>query len=390
MPRQVWYLVIGMFLNTVGSSFLWPLNAIYIHHHLGKTLTIAGFVLMLNSLAAVVGNLLGGYLFDKIGGFKTIVIGVTLNIGALSLLMFWHDWWPYVILLTVIGFSGGVVFPAMYALIGAAWPEGGRKAFNTLFLSNNVGVAIGPALAGFIADMNFEYVFKANFFTYLIFFLLVVTTYKRFDTKSMAPKNVLAERGGKESKAGLYALLTLCLALVLCWMSYSQWSATISSYTQGLGMSLSQYSVIWTINGLLVVGFQPVIRPLVRRWEKKLKHQLALGLVLMSFSFCIVAVAEEFTMFAAAMVILTLGEVFFTPIIPTIANQLAPKGRQGFYQGIVNSATTIGRMIGPLFGGMMVDIFDMQTLMWSVVVLLLVAIIPACAWHTNNKENSEN
>lgn len=65
---------------------------------------------MLNSLAAVIGNLLGGYLFDRIGGFKTIVIGVTLNIVTLGLLVFWHDWWPYVILLTIIGFSGGVVF----------------------------------------------------------------------------------------------------------------------------------------------------------------------------------------------------------------------------------------------------------------------------------------
>lgn len=380
MPKQVWYLVIGMFLNTVGSSFLWPLNSIYIHHHLGKTLTIAGIVLMMNSLAAVVGNLLGGYLFDRIGGFKTIVIGVTLNVLALVTLMFWHDWWPYVILLTIIGFSGGVVFPAMYALIGAAWPEGGRKAFNTLFLANNVGVAIGPALSGFIADMQFDYVFKANFFTYLIFFTLVITTYKRFDTKSMAPKNVIAERGMKKVNTGLYAILTLCVALVLCWVSYSQWSATISSYTQGLGMSLSEYSVIWTINGLLIVAFQPLIRPVIRRWEKKLKHQLVLGLILMACSFAIVAVADEFKIFAVAMVVLTLGEVFFTPIIPTIANQLAPKGRQGFYQGIVNSATTIGRTIGPLYGGIMFDLFGMKILMWSLVVLLFIAIIPATAW----------
>ena len=85
-------------------------------------------------------------------------------------------------------------------------------------------------------------------------------------------------------------------------------------------------------------------------------------------------------MFAVAMAILTLGEVFFTPVIPTIANQLAPAGQQGFYQGVVNSATTVGRMIGPVFGGLMVDIYGMKLLMYVVVILLLLAIIPATLW----------
>lgn len=76
MPRTLWLLVIGMFINVTGASFLWPLNTIYIHQHLGKSLTAAGFVLMLNSGANVLGNLFGGYLFDKIGGFKTVVLHV--------------------------------------------------------------------------------------------------------------------------------------------------------------------------------------------------------------------------------------------------------------------------------------------------------------------------
>src|SRR5699024_6257987 len=190
--------------------------------------------------------------------------------------------------------------------------------FNMLFLANNVGVAIGPALAGFIADFNFEYVFIANFFTYLLFFILVVCTFKQFDTKVVRQKQSKDVKGKIKTNPGFYALLTLCMALVLCWMSYSQWTATISSYTQEIGISLSQYSMIWTINGLLIVVFQPFIRPLVKRWNNKLKHQLVLGLILMASSFVIVSVAETFTIFAVAMAILTLGEVFFTPVIPTI------------------------------------------------------------------------
>lgn len=49
MPRALKILIIGMFINVTGASFLWPLNTIYIHNHLGKSLTVAGIVLMLNS-----------------------------------------------------------------------------------------------------------------------------------------------------------------------------------------------------------------------------------------------------------------------------------------------------------------------------------------------------
>ncbi|MER2106102.1 MAG: MFS transporter [Solibacillus sp.] len=376
MPKYLWFLIIGTFVNTVGSSFLWPLNSIYIHNILGKSLTVAGVVLMLNSLAAVFGNLLGGYLFDKLGGYKAILIGVLCNLAALIALTIWHDWPQYIILLTILGFSGGIVFPSIYAMAGSAWPGGGRRAFNAIFLANNVGVAIGPALAGIIADINFEYVFIANLATYFVFFLVVVTTFKRFEVDSIAPKNVIGESTGVRDRAPFIALIILSVSLIFCWIAYSQWMATISTYTQTLNISLSQYSLLWTINGILIVAVQPLIKPLVKRWEDKIKHQLVLGLVLMAVSFGVVYFAGDFRMFAAAMVLLTLGEVFFTPVIPMIANKLAPPGRQGFYQGLVNSATTVGRMIGPLLGGFMVDVYGMQILMLLLVVILLVAIIP--------------
>src|SRR5574339_916511 len=109
MPRALWLLIIGMAVNVTGSSFLWPLNAIYIHDHLGKSLTVAGIVLMLNSAASVFGNLFGGNLFDKIGGYKSILLGIAITLLSLVGLTIWHGWPQYVIFLTIIGFGSGIV-----------------------------------------------------------------------------------------------------------------------------------------------------------------------------------------------------------------------------------------------------------------------------------------
>ena len=396
MPKSVWFLIIGMLVNTTGNSFLWPLNAIYMHDYLGKTLAMAGFVLMLNSAAGVLGNLLGGYLFDRIGGYKSIMIGILLTVASLIGLTIWHGWPHYVWFLTVLGFSGGIVFPGMFALAGAAWPEGGRKAFNSIYLAQNVGVAVGPALAGIVADYRFDYVFVVNLAMYILFFFIALITFRGIDSQNVALKNVMSESKRITNKAPFYALLILSISSVLCWLAYSQWSATISSYTQDLGLGLKQYSLLWTINGLLIVIGQPLIAPLVRRWEHQLKRQLVFGITLIAASFGIVAFAGDFKMFAAAMVVLTFGEMFYTPALPTIANQLAPKGREGFYQGIINSAATAGRMIGPLFGGIMVDQFGMIALVSILVVIVLIGIFPCLIYdrplllsdrHAKNSEN---
>lgn len=91
IPKSVWWLVIGMALNITGSSFLWPLNTIYMKQELGKSLTVAGLVLMINSFGMVIGNLLGGSLFDKLGGYKTILIGTFTCLCSTTLLNFFQD-----------------------------------------------------------------------------------------------------------------------------------------------------------------------------------------------------------------------------------------------------------------------------------------------------------
>lgn len=374
MPKRAWLLIFGMFINIVGASFLWPLNTIYMHEYLGKTLTVAGFVLMANAGAGVIGNLLGGVLFDKLGGYRTLMLGSVISILALIVLVFRHDFVPYVIFLTILGFSSGIVFPSLYAMIGAVWPEGGRKAFNAMYLANNIGVAIGPAVAGLVAARNIDAIFSANLAFYIGFLFLAFFGYRNL-VADTGPATVLNQRKEIRQKAPFYALLIISLGYLVTWIIYSQWSTTISTHALSLGVTLTQYSLIWTVNGVVILLGQPIIAPIVKRFENQLKVQMLIGLTIFFGSFIFVSFAETFGQFLMAMVVLTFGEILLWPAIPTIANQLAPKGRNGFYQGIVNSAATIGKMIGPVAGGVFVDLYDMHTMILMLTSLLLITFI---------------
>lgn len=376
MPKAVWFLIIGMFINTTGNSFLWPLHTIYMHDHLGQTLTMAGFVLMINAGTGVIGNLLGGYLFDRIGGYKSIMFGIILSMVSLLLLTFWHGWPEYIWFVAILGFSGGIVFPSMYALVGSVWPEGGRRAFNAIYLAQNLGVAIGPAVAGLVADNNINNIFLANLLTYVLFLIVAGVFYRKMSVTPNLNASVLKSSKKIKQKAPFYAMMIVSIGYMLTWIAYVQWTSTISTHVLDLGITLKQYSLLWTINGALILAAQPLIKPIIKRLEHRIKTQMIIGIVIFMGSFVVVSYAEDYSMFIVAMVVLTLGEIFIWPAVPTLADQLAPKGREGLYQGIVNSMATIGRMIGPFAGGILVDVYGIQAMFYVFTLLIALAIVP--------------
>lgn len=360
----------------MGNSFLWPLHTIYMHKHLGQTLTMAGFVLMINAGTGVIGNLLGGYLFDRIGGYKSIMFGIILSMASLLMLTFWHGWPEYIWFVAILGFSGGIIFPSMYALVGSVWPEGGRKAFNAIYLAQNLGVAIGPAVAGLVADHNINNIFLANLLTYVLFLIVAGVYYRKMSVAPNVNASVLKNNKKIKQKAPFYAMMIVSIGYMLTWVAYVQWTSTISTHVLDLGITLKEYSLLWTMNGALILVTQPLIKPIISRLEHRIKTQMIIGIVIFMASFVVVSYAEDYTMFIVAMVVLTLGEVFIWPAVPTLAGQLAPKGREGFYQGIVNSMATIGRMIGPFAGGILVDVYGIQAMFFVFTLLIALAIVP--------------
>ncbi|GAA0466491.1 MFS transporter [Alkalibacillus silvisoli] len=373
MPKQIWLLILAMAINVTAASFLWPLNMIYMHYELGTTLAFAGTVLFLNQGAAIIGNLVGGTLFDRLGGYRTIILGgsVTL-VSAITLSMF-HSLVPYTILLICIGFGTGVVVPAMYALAASVWPEGGRRPFNAIYVAQNIGVAAGTATGGLVASFSFSYAFMSNAILFTAFYLVVFFTFKPLGKKTdTGTYSTVASQGFKiYNTKSFVALIVLSIGFFIAWVAYVQWQSTIATYTIDLGIPVEQYTIIWVINGLLIISGQPLIK-IVTRFITSPKVQILAGNTIFILSFIYLLQADTFLDFAFGMVILTLGEMLVWPAVPTIAASLAPKGREGFYQGIINSVGTGGRMVGPLFGGLIADHFPMVTLFGLLIILLLV------------------
>src|SRR5690625_3137463 len=377
MPRYIWLLAIATTISVTGGSFLWPLNTIYMHNELGKSLAFAGVVLMLKQGATIVGNLIGGVLFDKYSPYKTIIYGTLLSLVSVILLAIFHSYiFGYTLFLILIGFGTGVTWPIMFAMAGSLWPEGGRRAFNAVYVAQNLGVAVGATIGGYVASISFNYIFIANASLFVVFLVFVMITFRGIDQERdrQMHTTILQQKNTLKDRASFIALIILSLGFLFVWLAYSQWQTTIASHTQDIGIPLEKYSMLWAINGFLIVMGQPFVKWITEKITSQKAH-IFMGAGIMVFSYVIAMFAGEFTMFAVGMVILTMGEMLMWPAVPSLANELAPPGRAGFYQGFVNSVAAAGRMLGPVVGGLIVDLYNIQLLFYILIALLIIPFI---------------
>ncbi|MDQ7095251.1 MFS transporter [Desulfosporosinus sp. PR] len=354
IPRAVTILIIGGFVQSIGNSLMWPLNSLFMHNILGRTLTEAGTLLALQSAASLLGQFLSGFMADRFGAKKVMMVGLVgavLTVGSIGLFPVWNVYAPGFIL---FGLAQAFIFVPLNALLHTVWPEGGRRGFNLLYVSNNAGVAIGTAIGGMIAQVSFRLTFSLNAIAFIIYFLIVsvgISEQKpllRGSSAKRQTEHLMKDRSFK-------VLLALGGGIFFVWGAYIQLVAILPVVMNQLGFSLFSYSVLWTLNGVFIVTLQPLINWVIRTWARSFQRQFYLSSILLAIGFIIIWGKLPYVSYIIAMLILTLGEMLILPAVPAASAQLAPPGKTGAYQGVVGGSSAGGRMVGPLLGGIIYD-----------------------------------
>nr|WP_225426227.1 hypothetical protein [Levilactobacillus brevis] len=73
-------------LLNAAAACMWPLTTVYMHNQLHQTLALAGVALLGMSLCMIVGNWLGGWLFDNWSPFKSALVGTLCSWQITSLI----------------------------------------------------------------------------------------------------------------------------------------------------------------------------------------------------------------------------------------------------------------------------------------------------------------
>jgi MFS family permease len=353
--RSEWLLLIGAGIGSLGLAFLWPLTALYVHRVLREPMTVAGLILTGQSAAGLIGSLIGGWLFDRRGArWPLAVVGTVSGLALLTVAMD-GGVAVYAVAVMVVGLAMGVAFPIFNAMAGELWAGRSQVGFNAVYVAQNAGVAIGSSLGGYVASIGFRYTFLTAAVSGLLLAALAVQTYRGAPWEKAAPKaphrGAAGRVGGIAAARGLgWPILWLAAGLALDWVAYGQWEITVPNFMVGEGFSLPSYSLLWTVNTVLILAAQPVAVRLVALW-RDMRMPLVAGSAMFFASFVLLAADRTYPAYVAAMVVGTVGEMLVLPGVPAAAAAHAPEERRGLVQGVVGMSASFGRMVGPLIGG---------------------------------------
>lgn len=75
------------------------------------------------------------------------------------------------------------------------------------------------------------------------------------------------------------------------------------------------------------------------------------------------------------MATLTLGEATAFPTIPALINKLSPATVKDKYQGLLTAFVSVGKAIGPLLGGIVIDYYSYHILFEACLLVLILLTI---------------
>jgi MFS family permease len=155
-PRQFWYLFGGMLISAIGGSMVWPFLTIYIRQRLGVPLTTVTLLLTLNSAIGLVTTFIAGPIADRLGR-KGVMLASLLVSSITFAAMNWGSTLLYwAVLISISGAFGPLFRVGSDAMVADLVVPGRRaEAYALLRMSNNLGIAIGPAVGGFMVATSY-------------------------------------------------------------------------------------------------------------------------------------------------------------------------------------------------------------------------------------------
>ncbi|MBI5838656.1 MAG: MFS transporter [Chloroflexi bacterium] len=367
-----WIVVAVRFIDGIGGTLLFPFFALYITQKFNVGMTQAGILLGMSSLFGLIGGIAGGALTDKFGRKQLILFGLIFS--ALSTLTFGlvtdiKALYPIII---VVGLLSSISHPAHEAMVADILPEEKRQeGFGILRVVGNLAWIIGPTIGGFVANINFFYLFVIDS---VISCIVAAIIFRALPETKPAPhahaqsESILETIGGYRHVLKDKAFTAFVVANILMLIVYQQMYGTLSVYLRDHhNINPQGYGFLMTSSAITVVLFQFWVSRLIKVRPPFL--MMAFGTVFYMVGFALFGVFTAYFLFVLNIVIITIGEMIVVPTSQALTANFAPEEMRGRYMAFFGLAWTIPSTIGPGAAGYILDNFN-PNLLWYVGGLL--------------------
>lgn len=381
LAREVWILSLVILINRSGlmvTTFL----TVYLHTVYGYSITVSGSIMTFYGLGSLSGVYLSGLISDKVGYLKIQIFALVSSGFFILLMQFADTYWEFALLLYIATFCADMYRPAnMASITQFSKFENRTRSLALVRLAINLGIAIGPAIGGFlIISIGYKTLFFVDGLT-CIAAGLVLFAFLGIKDKVAEDDKVFEEDKPKEKLKVPRTFKWLLAANFLWAMAFFQIIYMYPLFMRsGLNFTEDIIGITFTFNGLLIFFLE---MPIVKMYEMDNKRRiLYVGSVLCALSFLFLAFASPLGI-ANFMVILfplgymlfiTIGEIFYLPFSGSMAMNMAPKGNAAKFMGWYSLVFSLCHIIAPIFGAAIADRFGFESL-WYVMFFMMLAVI---------------
>ncbi|MGD9525573.1 MAG: MFS transporter [Pseudonocardia sp.] len=146
----------------------------------------------------------------------------------------------------------------------------------------------------------------------------------------------------------------------LSWGLFPLLFATSGLAVDRIGVLFALYPAVWGIGQLVTGGLSD-------RWGRK--HLITAGMLTQASALAIIAVADTFTPWAAAAMLLGAGTAMVYPTLLAVIGDVAHPAWRGRAVGIYRVWRDAGYAVGALMGGIVADLWGLRAAVWVAATL---------------------
>jgi len=377
MDKGLQVLQLSIFVAMLGLGIVGPIMPIYAETF-GATFIQIGLLSSVWSISRFLFATPAGRLSDS-ASKKLVIQGGLMVYTLVSLLyIFAADFNQLLAFRFIHGIGSAMASPIAMAYAAELAPQGQEgKYMGTMNLAMFLGMGIGPLIGGTLTDM---FSLSAPFYV-----MCALTALSLLAATVFLPNERGAQSAIGVKRPPLIEVLKNKV-LLACFLYRAVNSIGISSIMGflslymvsnipdgGLGLTLTEAGTVLSVGQIAGALMQRPSGDLADRYNKN--HLIIIGGLVGSVGMALFVYSVTFWHVMAARLIFALGTALISPALSSIA---AIEGRvygAGTTMSALDSAMSLGMMVGPLISGVLADLFTMRPIFWVGSGITFVGII---------------
>lgn len=338
-----------------------------------------GLVVGMFGIGALAADVVSGALAARWPQRRIAVVGLAGVAGIVLVIALTTEVWTLVALTALWGFCYELVNPIAYTLTARAMPDSERRfAFAAVRLAINVGMGIGPVVAGILFKVDPDLLPWGTAIGYLAAAFILARARIVEHAESGSPRTPAAAGDvGVRTRNGT-RFWSFMAATVPVHFAYALLPTAISMYViYTLDEPAGWVSAIFAVNAVMVISCEIALNHAMLGLTRR--ATILIGYACATAGFALMGLGTQETwLLLAATAVWTLGEMIIYPVMPDHISAISPDRVRARNMGFYTANMNLGVVLAPLVFLPLVEVVS-PVASWSLVGGLLLAGLLATA-----------